>query len=72
MPDSPLVYMAYADAYLALDDKKNALEAAEKAYSLDITDPLVYKTLGTLYMENGQYERAIEALNVYVNLCKRK
>jgi tetratricopeptide (TPR) repeat protein len=42
------------------------LEAAEKAFSLDITDPLVYKTLGTLYLENGQYERAIEALNVYV------
>jgi tetratricopeptide (TPR) repeat protein len=58
--------MAYADAYLALDDKKNALEAAEKAYGLDAADPLIYKMLGTMLIENGEYERAIEALNVYV------
>ena len=61
-----MVYMAYADAYLALGDNKNALTSAEKAYSLDLTDPLIYKMLGTLYIENGQYERAIESLNVYV------
>lgn len=66
LPESPEVYITYADAYLALDDKKNALEAAEKAYSLDITNEPVYKLLGKLHIENGQFERAIEALNVYV------
>ncbi len=65
MPNSPSVYMVYADAYLALDDTKKALEAAEKAYSLDITNLPVYKLLGKLHIESGQYERAIEALEVY-------
>ncbi len=66
MPESPEVYMTYANAYLALDDKKNALEAAEKAYSLDITNLPVYKLLGILQIDNGKYQRAIEALDVYV------
>ena len=70
MPESPEVYMAYANAYMALDDKESALEAAEKAYSLDITALPVYQLLGELYIENGQYQRAIEALEVYVIYAK--
>jgi tetratricopeptide (TPR) repeat protein len=58
--------MAYADAYLGLGDKKLALEAGEKAYSLDITMLPVYELLGKLYMENGDYGRAVEALELYV------
>jgi len=66
MPSSPEVYLGYANAYMALDDKKNALKAAEKAYSLDITALPVYKLLGELYMDEGQYQRAIDALDLYV------
>lgn len=58
--------MAYADAYLALNNKKSALEAAEKAYSLDITTLPVYPLLGRLYIENEQYQKAIDALELYV------
>ena len=65
MPESPEVYITYANAYLVLDDKKKALDAAEKSYSLDITNLPVYKLLGRLQIDNGQYQRAIEALDVY-------
>jgi tetratricopeptide (TPR) repeat protein len=66
MPGSPLVYVVYAQAYVLLDDNKSALEAAEKAYSLDITDLATYRLLGDLYIDSGQFARAAEALEVYV------
>lgn len=66
MPNSPAVYMTYANAYIALEDEKKALEAAEKAYSLDITALPVYSLLGGLYIDNGKYQQAIEALELYV------
>ncbi len=70
LPGSPAVYVAYAQAYMALDNNKSALEAAEKAYSLDITDLSVYQLLGGLCIDNGQYQRAADLLEVYVTYDK--
>jgi tetratricopeptide (TPR) repeat protein len=66
MPESPVVHLEYANAYLALDDRENALLSAEKSYSLDITNLAVYPLLGELYIENGQYQGSIDALQLYV------
>jgi tetratricopeptide (TPR) repeat protein len=66
MPGSPQVQLAYAEAYRDLDDIKNALKYAELAYGLDITNLNTYLLLGQLSIEDGQYQRAIESLQVYV------
>jgi tetratricopeptide (TPR) repeat protein len=66
MPDSADVNLAYANAYLALDDMDNALRFAEKAYSLDITNLAIYPLLGELYIDSGQYQLSIDALELYV------
>jgi tetratricopeptide (TPR) repeat protein len=66
IPESPEVHFAYANAYLALDDRENALKSAEKSYSLDITNLAIYPLLGELYIEDGQYKKGIDALELYV------
>jgi tetratricopeptide (TPR) repeat protein len=66
LPGSPVVQLLFSKAYLALDDKKSALKYAEDAYALDITNLEVYQVLGELYLENKDYRRAVESLEVYV------
>jgi len=66
LPGSPQVQLLYSKAYLALDDEVSALKYAEQAYALDITNLETYQTLGELYIANGQYQRAVESLEVFV------
>jgi tetratricopeptide (TPR) repeat protein len=66
MPESPVVHLEYAHAYLDLDDTENALKSAEKSYSLDITNLDVYPLLGELYINSGEYQKGIDALQLYV------
>ncbi len=66
MPDSAHVYLLYADVYASQGEMKKALQSAEKAYSVDLTAEQTYKTLGKLCVENGLYERAIDALETYI------
>ncbi|NWF64485.1 MAG: tetratricopeptide repeat protein [Chloroflexi bacterium] len=65
LPGSPEVYLAYASAYLAQNDRKKALEFAQKAYAADILNMPTYKLLGDLYIDNEDYLNAAEALRLY-------
>lgn len=65
LPGSPEVYLAYANAYLAQDDREQALEYAQKAYAADVLNLPTYKLLGDLYLENEDYVNAAEALRLY-------
>jgi tetratricopeptide (TPR) repeat protein len=66
MPDSALVQLAYAQAYLLDGDNAKALNAAEKANSIDLTLLPSYLVLGQAYVVNGQYQDAIKPLETYL------
>lgn len=66
LPGSPQIQLLYAKAYQALDDNTSALKYAEQSYQLDITNLETYQVLGELYIEEGQYQRAVESLEVFV------
>lgn len=65
-PDSPLVYLGLAKVNLALGNYTNALQEAKKANDLDITLIPAYLTLGEAYEANGQLEKAVGAMETYV------
>jgi tetratricopeptide (TPR) repeat protein len=66
MPTSALVQLGYTRAYLLQADSPRALRAAQKANAIDRTmlDPYYY--LGRLSVEAGDFEKAIEPLQIYV------
>ena len=65
-PDSPLVYLGLAKVDLALGDNLKALQEAKKTNSLDITMIPAYLTLGEAYEANSQLEKAVGAMEIYV------
>ncbi len=66
MPDSALVQMAYARAYILDGDNAKGLAAAEKANSIDVTLLPSYLILGQAYVANEQYQDAIKPLETYL------
>ncbi len=66
MPDSALVQLAFAQAYLLQDDNAKALAAAQKANSIDLTMLASYYYLGKAYIANGKYAEAIKPLQTYL------
>ena len=66
LANSADVQLTYANAYLALDDQKSALKYAEKSYALDITNLAIYPLLGQLYIDGEEYQKGIDALELYV------
>jgi tetratricopeptide (TPR) repeat protein len=66
LPGSPLVYYYEARAYLALDDFEEAETAALEANAADPTMLSVYVILGEIFLENGEYAKAIDVLQTYV------
>ena len=66
MPDSALVQLAYAHAYLLDGDNAKALAAAQKANSIDLTLLPSYLVLGQAYVANEQYQDAIKPLETYL------
>ena len=66
MPDSALVPVAFAQAYLLQGNIPKALEAAKKANSIDLTLLPSSYYLGAAYLANGQYQDAIKPLQVYL------
>lgn len=65
-PDSPLVNLRYAQTYLELDDVPRALAFAQKAYQQDITLLPAYRLLGQLLTLNGEPEKALDFLRLYI------
>src|SRR5574340_148089 len=66
LPNSVLVQLGFARAYLLQNSPTRALNAAERAYKIDKTALPVYYYLGRAYIDTGAYEKAIEPLNVYL------
>ena len=66
MPDSALVQLAYAEAYLLAGDNPKGLEAAQKANGIDQTLLPAYYFLGYAYTLNEQYADAIRPLQLYL------
>ena len=66
MPDSALVQLALAQAYLLQDSNAKALAAAQKANSIDLTLLPSYYYLGSAYIANEQYAEAIKPLQTYL------
>lgn len=66
MPDSALVELAYAQAYLLDGDNAKGLAAAEKANSIDLTLLPSYYVLGQADIANGQYADATKPLETYL------
>lgn len=65
MPDSAMVQLTYAQAYLALGDDEKALEYARKANELDITILPAYLIMGQGYAAEKKYPEAQAALQTY-------
>jgi tetratricopeptide (TPR) repeat protein len=66
MPDSALVQLGYAEAYLAQGDNTDGLAAARKANTIDLTLLPSYYYLGYAYTANSQYADAIKPLELYL------
>ncbi len=66
MPDSALVQLGYAQAYLLNDDTTRGLAAAQKANNIDKTLLPAYLLLGYGYSAEGQYADAIQPLQTYL------
>lgn len=66
MPDSALVQLAYAQAYILDGDSEKGLAAAEKANSIDVTLLPTYLVLGQAYVANKQYQDSIKPLETYL------
>jgi tetratricopeptide (TPR) repeat protein len=64
-PDSPLGYIALAEADLALRENADALEASKTANTLDSTNLDVYRLLGLAYAATDQPEKAVGPLQTY-------
>lgn len=67
-------YNLLGKTYLKMEDKPNALTALKKASSLaeggttsDITD--TYLTLGNFYIDEGQYDMALETMQKGISMC---
>ena len=66
LPNSPLVYYYTAVAQQQQNATDLALQAAERALTLDVTYMPTYLLLGQLYAETGNYTEANRALDVYL------
>lgn len=66
LPDSALVQLGFAEAYLAQGDNTNGLAAAQKANTIDLTLLPAYYYLGFANAANGQYADAVKPLELYL------
>jgi tetratricopeptide (TPR) repeat protein len=66
MPNSALVQLGFAQAYLLSGDNTKALAAAQKANSIDLTLLPSFFYLGEALVVNGQYADAIKPLETYL------
>ena len=66
MPDSALVQVAFAHAYLLQGDNTKALAAAQEANKTDLTLLPSFFYLGSALVANGEYQDAIKPLMTYL------
>ncbi|MFZ1040932.1 MAG: tetratricopeptide repeat protein [Anaerolineales bacterium] len=66
MPNSALVQLDYARAYLAQGNAAKALAFAQQANQIDLTLLPDYLVLGQAYVANAQYSDAVKPLETYI------
>jgi tetratricopeptide (TPR) repeat protein len=66
MPESALVQLGFAQAYLMQGNDAKALSAARESNSIDRTLLPAYYYLGRAYIENEAYKEAIPPLEIYM------
>jgi tetratricopeptide (TPR) repeat protein len=64
-PNSPLLHLDYAKAYLMLDQPEKSLEEARLANQLDITLLEAYRAIGEAAIAMDQPEQAVQQLTFY-------
>jgi tetratricopeptide (TPR) repeat protein len=65
-PDSPLLHVLLARAHMETGDNELALQSALRAYELDKTLLIAYKTLAMVYLANETPIKAIDYLETYL------
>jgi tetratricopeptide (TPR) repeat protein len=68
-PKDPIAYLSIAQTYANQGEFFAAERNAEKALSLDNTNPLLYGRLGVIYYKAKNYETAIKVLRCAVRGC---
>ena len=66
MPNSALVQLGYARAYLAQGNAAKGLAFAQQANQIDLTLLPDYLVLGQAYVANAQYSEAVQPLETYI------
>jgi tetratricopeptide (TPR) repeat protein len=66
MPNSALVQLGYARAYLAEGNAAKGLAYAQQANQIDLTLLPDYLLLGQAYVANAQYSDAVKPLETYI------
>ena len=65
LPDSPLIPLHRAEAYLGMDQPQLALDNAEKAYSMDVVNLDIYRAMGFALQDLGKYSDSQSYLEIY-------
>lgn len=65
MPGSPFVFLVRAQVNIWQSKPEAALEDAQKAYALDVTNLLIYRTLAEAYRAAKKLPESIQPLEVY-------
>jgi tetratricopeptide (TPR) repeat protein len=65
LPDSPLIPLHRAEAYLEMDQPQLALDNAEKAYSMDVVNLDIYRAMGFALQDLGRYSDSQSYLEIY-------
>lgn len=65
LPDSPLISLHRAEAYLEMDQPELALANAEKAYSMDVVNLDIYRAMGFALQDLGRYSDSQSYLEIY-------
>jgi tetratricopeptide (TPR) repeat protein len=65
LPDSPLVPLYRSEAYMEMDQPELALTYAEKAYSMDVVNLLIYRAMGFALQDLGRYGESQSYLEIY-------
>jgi tetratricopeptide (TPR) repeat protein len=65
LPNSSLIPLHRAEAYLQMDQPELALQSAEKAYSLDVVNLDIYRVLGFALQDLGRYNDSQSYLEIF-------
>jgi tetratricopeptide (TPR) repeat protein len=65
LPDTPLIPLRRAEAYIGMGQPQLALDNAEKAYSMDVVNLDIYRAMGFALQDLGRYSDSQSYLEIY-------